>query len=213
MTKEESWELLNRDFPVAVREELLRGAATIYPAAFEAAEQFTDHTGRWMQPLFRHGLMRDTLAAIGARFPDITVSVPKTNPPTTDYVQLSRGGSVLTIATSISEPEEMPRWAKHRASKAASFNYDLFEAVPDATGVYAILLCGPDVTFGNVKHAPAFIDLGIPASDYEMYFNYHPLYEEFPGVVGEVLGVSPSEIESAYVQMRLFKKDMGGEAG
>lgn len=202
-----------RDFRPEIRQELLRGALTIYPAAFEAAQAFSKETAAWYQPLHRHALMRDTAVAVGQRANGVSVSFLKTIPPTTTYVELASGGSTLTIATSVTAKDELPRWAKHRASKAARFNGDLFDEIPPADGAYAILLCGPEVHFGAVSHAPAFVEIGIPASDYNAYIFTQSLFDEFPRVVSEVLGSTPTEIAEAYIQMRRRQAEGGGRVG
>lgn len=207
MNRQECRDLFNRDFPREFQEHLLRGTIGAYPGAWEAVESFTRETAKWLRPYYRHGLMRDTLMNVGRRFDFVNVSVPKTDPPTTDFVQLSSGGSVITIATSIASPKELPRWARHRATRAATLNCDLFEPPTEATGVYALLLCGQDVTSGPVKHAPAFINLSVPASDYDTYFDSWSLYDQFPQVVGEVLGVTPAQIREAYIRMQLRRRE------
>lgn len=209
MDTKECWRLLEQDFPRELREELVRAAITTYPAAWEAVQSYTKETAKWFQPYQRHALMRDALIGVGGRFDSAKVSVVKTDPPTTDFVELTSGGSAITIATSIQQPRDLPRWARHRATRAAILNADLFQKVPRASGIYAVLLCGPEVTFGPVQHAPWFVDLGVPARDYDTYFAYRPLYDEFPQAVGEILGVTPAEIQEAYLRMQWRRKAEG----
>jgi hypothetical protein len=157
--------------------------------------------------------MRDTLAAVGRRFPQIVVSVRKTVPATTTYVELGCGGSALTVATSVADRKELPRWAQHRAANAACLNGDLFrQQIESLDGAYAILICGPEVHYGAVSHAPAFIDIGIPAKDYNEYIVPKPLFDEFPQVVSEVLSATPADIDDAYLEMRRRQAE-GGSTG
>jgi len=153
--------------------------------------------------------LRDTLELVADRFDSVTAIITPTDPPTTDFVELVSGNSVLTLASSVQAKREMPKWARHRAARAAVINYELWE--PDSAGHegYALLLCGPDVSFEHVNHVPAFIDIGIPAHDYSTFIQYRELYDWFPGTVEEVAGVSPTEIQQAYLRMRRFRKEEG----
>lgn len=200
MNGEQCWGVMSRDFPRDVREELLRGVIAGYPNAAEAVASFTPETADWLQPLQCHAIMRDTMLSIARRFPGLKADARETKPPTTTYVVLGAGQSELTVAR-VHEPREMPRWAKHRTTLAGSINFELFG---DGAGqfMYGILLCGPDVTFGPIDHVPAFVDIGIPARDYEAYVHYWPLYEEFPETVERVSGVRPAQINDALVQLR-----------
>ena len=201
MTGVESWKVLRKDFPKRVRESLLRGVIAAYPAAFEAASAYTSETSDWIRPLSRHAVLRDTLLAMERRFPGLKVAVNETDPPTTDYVTVTCGQSVLTIA-SVHSPGEMPRWAKHRESLAGVINYDLFDGTPTARKLYSLLYCGPEVTEGAIQHVPAFVGMGVPASDYGHYIWNHSLFDEFPGIVEEVTGVRPAEIRNALLVVR-----------
>lgn len=201
MTPDECWTLFDHDFPAEVREALLRGAMATYPAAWEGSSSFTVRTAAWLQPLQRHALMRDTVLAIASRFPRLKAAVTKTNPPTTDFVSLRSGQSVLTIA-STSEPSEVPRDAAHRKTLAAGINYGFWEEDDQTALMYGILACGPEVDFGPVHHAPTFVNIGIPARDYSCFVKNHSLFEEFPDTVLEVTGVRPAAIQDAVIETR-----------
>lgn len=211
MTADETWQTFDGDFHSDIRESLLRGAMATYPAAWEAVSSFTGRTAAWLQPLHRHALTRDTVLSFAKRFPGVTTTVEKTTPPTTDYVTVRAGQSVVTIA-SVHETRELPRWARHRATLAAGMNADLFDEPDDGRVLYGILLCGPSVHYKDVRHVPAFVDIGIPARDYDCYLHYVSLYDEFPDVVEEVTGVKPAAVRDAYLEMRRQQVLGGGEA-
>jgi hypothetical protein len=103
---------------------------------------------------------------------------------------------------------------------AAAINYPLiFEGWTEKTEVaeeeafmYALILLGPEVNYQEIQHRPAFIDIGIPAADYDCYVSYWRLYEEFPETVEEVTGARPATIYQAYLKMRQREIE-GGQTG
>lgn len=198
------WELFDRDFPMAVQEEFLRGLMATYPAAWEGVSTFSDRTGTWLQPYLRHALVRDTMIAIADRHQYLEAGVQQTEPPTTDYLTLASGSTIVTVAH-VDSPNEVPRWARHRESLAGGENLSLF---PDPTEgrrpLYAVLLFGPEVSCGPVQHVPAFLNIGIPVSDYGSYVGgvTRPLFDAFPEAVEDVLGIRPADIRDAVLQAR-----------
>ena len=205
------WRMFDSDIPTSVREALLRAIITAYPQAWEGVQSFTSSTAHWLQPYHRHAFMRDTLSAIAQRFPAINADIRRTTPPTTTYVRLTSGVTVLTVA-SVQYPKTMPRWAHHRETLATNAsNYELFKTEnPNESGfLYGVVLCGPEVTSGAIQHVPVFVDVGIPAQEYGKWVHYARLYDEFPECVEEVVGVKPAEIRRAYIGMRQAEREEG----
>ena len=207
----EHWGDFRADFPKDVVKALLRGAIACYPAAWEGSQGLSKSSAKYLIGHYRHALLRDTFEQVAERFSSISVTITPTTPPTTDFVELVSGQSILALA-SVQMKREVPRFAQQRASRAAVINYSLWESEKAGQRGYALLLCGPDVSWDRVKHVPAFIDIGIPAHDYSTYIEYRRLYDWFPGTVEEAAGVSPAEIRKAYLRMRRHRKHGSEEA-
>jgi hypothetical protein len=178
--------------PTRLQRAILKAVFENYKEASRFCyRHFASTQAKDLSGVFRRAKIEEEFAGIEALFPGIVQVTPQAYEHNTGYYNELTCGPVKLTQSCISDPDDVPRFAKFRSTLACSGQLSLFEPTPESSTVarymYSILTHAVDAASPK-RSWPAFVRVQFPNEPCTAYLDDGiDLMARFPQIVSEYI--------------------------